>query len=34
VILHQRDEGFDQVLKLARENAGAFWSLRFNGIAS
>jgi AbiU2 len=34
VILHQRDEGFDQVLKLARENSDAFWSLRFNGIAS
>ena len=26
-ILHRRDEGFDQSLKLARENASAFWSV-------
>jgi hypothetical protein len=25
VIVHQRDEGFDQLLELARENARASW---------
>jgi hypothetical protein len=27
VILHQKDEAFNQFLKIARENAGAFWSV-------